>query len=174
MSPIPSLETPPLSAAPGLPPAWGASANVYGGVVNLGNGNLTLQVPLVGWENGISFSLVFNSQANPSQPSPIAPKWTHNWNVFVEVSADLRQAIVQGGDGSRWVYRDTDLDGVYTPPAGTFDRLMREADGRYVLIRKGSGMRWLFGASGTIRRLEQVVDAYGRATSLVYGEGRLT
>ncbi len=62
--------TPPLAPAPGLPPAWGASASVYGGVVNLGNGNLCLQVPLVGWANGVSFSLVFNSQANPSQPSP--------------------------------------------------------------------------------------------------------
>jgi hypothetical protein len=59
-------EIPPLASAPGLPPAWGASASVYGGVVNLGNGNLCLQVPIVGWANGVSFTLVFNSQANPS------------------------------------------------------------------------------------------------------------
>jgi hypothetical protein len=87
-------ETPPLAPAPGLPPAWGASASVYGGVVNLGNGNLCLQVPLVGWANGVSFTLVFNSQANPSQPSPIAPKWTHNWHVFLELSDDADLLIV--------------------------------------------------------------------------------
>ena len=92
---ISPTETPPLAPAPGLPPAWGASASVYGGVVNLGNGNLCLQVPL--GTAGVGFSLVFNSQANPSQPSPIAPKWTHSWNVFVEVSSDSKRATVQEG-----------------------------------------------------------------------------
>jgi hypothetical protein len=91
-------------------------------VVNLGNGNLCLQVPLVGWANGVSFTLVFNSQANPSQPSPIAPKWTHNWHVFLELSADRKQATLQEGDGSRWVYTDPEGDGVFTPPAWTFGR----------------------------------------------------
>jgi hypothetical protein len=74
-------EIPPLASAPGLPPAWGASASVYGGVVNLGNGNLCLQVPIVGWANGVSFTLVFNSQANPSQPSPIATKGMHSSEI---------------------------------------------------------------------------------------------
>ncbi len=166
-------ETTPLAPAPGLPPAWGASASVYGGVVNLGNGNLCLQVPLVGWANRVSFSLVFNSQADPSQPSPIAPKWTHNWNVFLQLSADGKQAILQEGDGSRWVYRDDDLDGVFTPPTGVFDRLVRESDGRYVLERKGSEERWEFAASGTVRPLERVVDRYGRAIVLSYANGQL-
>ena len=109
---------PPLAPAPGLPPAWGASASVYGGVVNLGNGNLCLQIPIVGWANGLSFTLVFNSQADPSQPSPIAPKWTHSWNVFVEVSSDGKRATLQEGDGSRWVYNNPDGDGVFTPRRG--------------------------------------------------------
>ena len=68
---------------------------VYGGVVNLGNGNLTLQLPLVGWAEGVGFTLVFNSQANPSQPSPIAPKWTHNWHVFLTLNSSQTQAILQ-------------------------------------------------------------------------------
>jgi len=71
-------EQPPLPPAPGFAPAWGATAGVYGGSVNLGNGNLTLQLPLTGWADGVSFVLYFNSQANPNDPSPIAPKWTHN------------------------------------------------------------------------------------------------
>jgi YD repeat-containing protein len=166
-------EIPPLASAPGLPPAWGASASVYGGVVNLGNGNLCLQVPIVGWANGVSFTLVFNSQANPSQPSPIAPKWTHSWNVFLEVSSDNKRATLQEGDGSRWVYRDDDLDGVFVPPTGVFDCLVRESDGRYVLTRKGSEERWEFGASGTPRRLERVVDRYGREIRLSYASGQL-
>jgi len=126
---------PPLAPAPGLPPAWGASANVYGGVVNLGNGNLCLQIPIVGWANGLSFTLAFNSQANPSQPSPIAPKWTHSWNVFLELSADGKRATLQEGDGSRWIYRDDDLDGVFTSPTGVFDRLVRESNGGMVAVR---------------------------------------
>ncbi len=116
------LEIPPVAPAPGLPPAWGASAGVYGGVVNLGNGNLCLQLPLVGWANGVSLSLVFNSQANPSQPSPIAPKWTHSWHVFLTLNSSQTQATLQEGDGSRWVYNDPDGDGVFTPPTGVFDR----------------------------------------------------
>ena len=169
---ISPMEVPPLAPAPGLPPAWGASASVYGGVVNLGNGNLCLQVPL--GTAGVGFSLVFNSQANPSQPSPIAPKWTHSWNVFVEVSSDSKRATVQEGDGSRWVYRDDDLDGVFVAPQGVFDRLVRESDGRYVLVRKGSEERWVFAPSGALRRLERVEDKYGRSTVLSYdGNGRL-
>jgi hypothetical protein len=146
---------------------------VYGGVVNLGNGNLCLQVPIVGWANGVSFTLVFNSQANPSQPSPIAPKWTHSWNVFLEVSSNNKRATLQEGDGSRWVYRDDDLDGVFVSPTGVFDRLVRPSDGRYVLMRKGSEERWEFGASGTPRRLERVVDRYGRAIELSYANSQL-
>ncbi|GIV12286.1 MAG: hypothetical protein KatS3mg021_0568 [Fimbriimonadales bacterium] len=167
------VDKPPLAPAPGLPPVWGVSASVYGGVVNLGNGNLCLQIPLVGWANGVSFSLVFNSQANPSQPSPIAPKWTHNWHVFLQVSSDGKQATLQEGDGSRWVFRDTDLDGVFTPPTGVFDRLVRQNDGRYVLERKGSEERWEFAVSGSVRLLERVVDRYGRAIALGYANGRL-
>ncbi|GIV07713.1 MAG: hypothetical protein KatS3mg017_0915 [Fimbriimonadales bacterium] len=155
-------ETPPVAPAPGLPPAWGASASVYGGVVNLGNGNLCLQIPLTGWANGVSFSLVFNSQANPSQPSPIAPKWTHNWHVLLTLSSDQKQATLQEGDG------------VVTAPRGVFDRLTRQADGRYLLVRKGSEERWLFAASGASRRLEQVVDRYGQTVQLVYTGGQLT
>ena len=101
-------EQPPVAPAPGLPPAWGASAGVYGGVVNLGNGNLTLQLPLVGWADGVGCVLFFNSQANPSQPSPIAPKWTHNWHVSLTLNSSQTQAILQEGDGSRWVYTDAD------------------------------------------------------------------
>jgi hypothetical protein len=39
VSQLQSVDSPPLPSAPGLPPAWGASASVYGGTVNLGNGN---------------------------------------------------------------------------------------------------------------------------------------
>jgi len=138
----------------------------------LGNGNLCLQVPL--GTAGVGFSLVFNSQANPSQPSPIAPKWTHSWNVFVEVSSDSKRATVQEGDGSRWIYRDDDVDGMFVAPRGVFDRLVRGSDGRYVLVRKGSEERWVFAVSGALRRLERVEDKYGRAIVLSYdGNGRL-
>lgn len=111
-------EIPPVAPAPGPPPAWGASASVYGGVVNLGNGNLTLQVPLVGWANGVSFVLFFNSQANAGDPSPVAPKWTHNWYVTLTLNSNQTQATLREGDGSRWFYTDTDRDGVFTSPVG--------------------------------------------------------
>ena len=166
-------EQPPVAPAPGLPPAWGASAGVYGGVVNLGNGNLTLQLPLVGWSEGVGFTLVFNSQANPSQPSPIAPKWTHNWHVSLTLNSSQTQAILQEGDGSRWVYTDADGDGVFAPPTGLFDRLVRQSDGRYVLTRHGSEEQWVFGSSGNPRVLEQVVDKYGQAITLSYVNGQL-
>jgi hypothetical protein len=39
VSQLQSVDSPPLPSAPGLSPAWGASASVYGGTVNLGNGN---------------------------------------------------------------------------------------------------------------------------------------
>ncbi|GIV10110.1 MAG: hypothetical protein KatS3mg019_2201 [Fimbriimonadales bacterium] len=170
-------EIPPITPAPGLPPAWGASAGVYGGVVNLGNGNLCLQIPLTGWANGVSFSLVFNSQANPSQPSPIAPKWTHNWHVFLTLSSTQRQATVQEGDGSRWVYNDPDGDGVFTAPTGVFDRLVRQSDGRYVLTRRGSEERWVFASQNNAQGmcvLERVEDKYARAVVLSYVNGRLS
>lgn len=170
-------ETPPVAPAPGLPPAWGASAGVYGGVVNLGNGNLCLQLPLVGWANGVSLSLVFNSQANPSQPSPIAPKWTHSWHVFLTLNSPQTQATLQEGDGSRWVYNDPDGDGVFTPPTGVFDRLVRQSDGRYVLTRRGSEERWVFASQNNaqgVRVLERVEDQYARAVVLSYVNGQLS
>jgi YD repeat-containing protein len=146
-------------------------------VVNLGNGNLCLQIPLTGWANGVSFSLVFNSQANPSQPSPIAPKWTHNWHVFLTLSSTQRQATVQEGDGSRWVYNDPDGDGVFTAPTGVFDRLVRQSDGRYVLTRRGSEERWVFASQNNAQGmcvLERVEDKYARAVVLSYVNGRLS
>lgn len=172
-------EIPPLAPAPGLPPAWGASASVYGGVVNLGNGNLTLQVPLVGWANGVSFVLFFNSQANAADPSPVAPKWTHNWYVTLTLNPNQTQATLREGDGSRWIYTDTDRDGVFTSPAGVFDRLVRRSDGRYVLTRKGSEEHWVFSLRQQeqgvdVRRLEQVIDRYGNAIQLLYMGEQLT
>jgi len=170
VSQLQSVDSPPLPSAPGLPPAWGACASVYGGTVNLGNGNLCLQVPL--GTAGVGFSLVFNAQANPSQPSPIAPKWTHSWNVFLQVSPNGNQATLQEGDGSRWVYREQ--NGAFVAPTGVSDRLVRESSGRYVLVRKGSEERWVFAASGALRRLERVEDKYGCAIVLSYDDnGRL-
>ncbi len=165
-------ETPPLAPAPGLPPAWGASAGVYGGVVNLGNGNLTLQLPL--GTGGLPFVLIFNSQASSSPTSPIAPKWTHNWNVFLVLNSTQTQAVLHEGDGSRWVFTDPDGDGLFAPPTGRSERLERLSDGRYQLRHHSNEARWLFSSAGTTRWLVSIEDAYGRKTELMYTNGRLS
>ncbi|MDW8052689.1 MAG: hypothetical protein RMJ83_09465 [Armatimonadota bacterium] len=172
--PTPHRERPPLPAAPGFAPKWGASANVYSGAVNLGNGNLTLTLSVVSWTKGVSFVLYFNSQANPSQASPIAPKWTHNWNVFLTLDNSQTQAVLQEGDGSRWTYTDPDGDGVFTSPTGVFDRLVRRSNGQYVLparATKNSGCSAAVGqrahcsrsSIGTARQLHLAISVVASA-----------
>jgi|GEM_PF-3910437 len=151
----------------GMPRPWQASDPVapFTGV-NLGNGNLYTAVPVVSWDT-VSFSMYHNS-LEASGVETLSAGWSHSYSARLDIAGD--QVTYTADDGGKVLF------------AGEFDegvdnRIYRltlhvEHHGEYdIWVLTDDAMNTMtFSADG---KLQQVADAGGNVTKLIYGAGRI-
>jgi RHS repeat-associated protein len=102
----------------------------------------------------------------------LGPKWTHDWNGYLQVGATLATYVVEGG-GARNYSGYNPATQTFAPNQYDQTVLRQSGPGRYE-ITWPDGSRKIFshsGSSGTL--LSQVVDPAGNAVTLTYDGDRL-
>ena len=165
-----SIVQPATSLASGSPFPWEAKISMAtaSGVgapqaTNTRNGNTQTSVPLVGWtQNGglpIALALVHNSQS--TQNTTLGPKWTHSYDLYGLVDGSGNFTIHWGDD---LAYKFTLSSGVYSPPTGLYDSLVKNVDGTFTLTTK-SQIQYHFNLS---QRCDTIRDENGNQITLGY------
>ncbi|WP_214659220.1 RHS repeat-associated core domain-containing protein [Candidatus Formimonas warabiya] len=93
--------------------------------------------------------------------------WTYNYNSYLIDNQD-NSVTVYYGDGHSAVFPWQ--NGVYTHPAGCFEKLQKNADNTYTLTFKDQ-LKHLFDSNG---RLIQIIDKNDNITQLAYSNSLLT
>jgi YD repeat-containing protein len=155
-----------LTAAPGPAHPWQGGQSVYSGSFNPATGNAHFRGPVCGWGGtggGLAFGLFYSSQS--ARSTSVGPKWSHSfsWRVM-----GASPATVIAGDGTETIY--TLSGSSYIAPVGTYDTLVKNANGTWMLTQK-MGTIVNFRSDGT---LGSIVDTHGNTTTCVYTGSNLT
>ena len=116
-------------------------------------------------------------QSSVHVDGPIGSGWSSNLAARIHYAAYLfaapstyqYEAVLTMPDGARYRFVDSG-DGTFTPPAGRYDVLVRNADGTYDLTLQRSSSVYHFGADGSLASIE---DDYGNAIAFTYSGGEL-
>lgn len=134
----------------------GGSGFGGGSALNTNTGNRHARYPIVQWsargDTAVNFTLHHNSIGAYS--FDLGKGWSHSYDVKVTHTPGS-SAIIRYGHGLEHPY--TESGGVFTPPAGVYDNLVKNLNGTWTLTRKSRSVLE-FNANG---RLTQVKDAHG-------------
>ncbi len=127
-----------------------------GSALNTNTGNRHANYPIVRWsargDTAVNFTLHHNSIGAYS--FDLGKGWSHSYDVKVTHTPGS-SAIIRYGHGLEHPY--TESGGVFTPPAGVYDNLVKNSNGTWTLTSKFRSVLE-FNANG---RLTQVKDAHG-------------
>lgn len=133
-----------------------------------------MQVPTAGM-----YAITVSRRYDSSQPAdgPLGVGWSSSLTARLYYAAYLLavpntysyEADVVMPDGVTYRFT-TDGSGTFTPPAGSFDTLVRNADGTYSLTLQHTRSVYRFLYDGT---LDSLIDDYGNTISYIYNAGRL-
>jgi RHS repeat-associated protein len=125
---------------------------------------------------GVHFTVRYNQrdylQTAGFASKLLGPKWTHDWNGYLQVGGAEATYVVEGG-GAR-IFRQFDpVTQTYAPNQYDQSVLRRSGQGRYVITWPDGSTRIFSrsGSSGTL--LTQVADPAGNAVTLTYDGDRL-
>jgi RHS repeat-associated protein len=147
--------------------------------INVATGNKYEEVlDLSVWIPGIplEFRRSYNSQSNDDGTGPLGYKWTHNYELSVEViqASGPRKVKIWDWDGRALYFteRSSGSEIIYYGESGVKDRLKQViATGEYFLRRKEGNLTYQFGSDG---KLEEISDPNGNTLTLTYTSGLLT
>ncbi len=127
------------------------------------NGNKNRSIPIVGCtaKGGlpVSLNLVHNSLSTKNDV--LGNKWTHSYDVTGSTDGSGNVSIHFGDDSTfTWALSG----GVYIPPLGHYDNLVKNMDNTYTLTWKNQ-TKWNF---TTALRLSAIVDENGNTITLGY------
>ncbi|MDX2032730.1 MAG: RHS repeat-associated core domain-containing protein [Blastocatellia bacterium] len=147
----------------------GSSVGLPRWSVNLANYNLIVQdTDFVYGGRGPSVGLTRTYNADASFESVFGRSWTFNYNIHLVFEPRGMVTVVrEGGKKDSFSPRG---DGTHTPPRWTHDRLIKNPDGTYRLIRKRSRATQHFNAQG---RLVRITDRNDNSVTLQYQGDRL-
>ncbi|MBI4493761.1 MAG: RHS repeat protein, partial [Chloroflexi bacterium] len=115
----------------------------------------------------VVFARTYNS--NDSRVGPLGPGWTHNYAArLTRPDGTTSDVVVVGPQGRSDHY--TLVDGVYTPPAGTYTTLRRNPNDTWTVSHRDQST-WTFDSGG---KLTGVTDRYGNQSTLTYTGSQLT
>jgi YD repeat-containing protein len=150
-----------------LDSVFGSPANTKfaGRGVNTSTGNYTLQstdLTLPGIGAPFIFERTYNSQAASAENAvdgPLGYGWTHTFNLYIDVDANL-DAIVHRGDGHSEVYKN-EGSGAYIGQYGIYNALTQAGDSTFTLYDHGTVYQF-----DSDNRLISVTDPNGNPISL--------
>ncbi len=141
-----------------------ANTNVNAGsAANIKSGNLYDSFDVGG------LTLSYNSMGG-TDTAPVAPKWTHNYNVTLTVNyADNATLVLKAADGNVIYFRLS--AGVYYPEprSGDTSQIVKNSNGTYTRTMK-NGTVYQFNTDGY---LTSITDRNGSTTTLTYISGYL-
>ena len=148
-------------------PANVATGNKYEEVLDLSVS--TPGIPL-------EFRRSYNSQSNDDGTGPLGYRWTHNFDLSVEViqASSPKKVRVWDSDGRALYFteRSSGSEIIYYGESGVKDRLKEVvSSGEYFLRRKEGNLTYRFGSDG---KLLEISDPNGNTLTLTYTGGLLT
>ena len=149
------------STGPGNPQA------TYAEPVSTGNGNYFYQHSDFSIaDRGIPLLFARSYNALGTYSGPMGSNWTHSYNVLLTDA--VSSVLIQLGDGHTENYVLS--AGVYVPPPGVYNTLVKNTDGTYLLTQKDL-TRYNFSSVG---KLSSVADKDGNQVLFSYdGNGNL-
>ena len=149
-------------------PANVATGNKFEEVLDLSISS-TPDIPL-------EFRRSYNSQSNDDGTGPLGYRWTHNYELSVEViqASGPRKVRIWDWDGRALYFREQSSGSeiIYYGESGVKDRLKEVvSSGEYFLRRKEGNLAYKFGSDG---KLNEISDPNGNTLTLTYTGGFLT
>jgi len=149
-------------------PANVATGNKYESILDL-----SLSTPGIPLE----FRRAYNSQSSDDGTGPLGYRWTHNFNLKVEViqTSSPKKVKVWDSDGRALYFteRSSGSEIIFYGESGVKDRLKQViSTGDYFLRRKEGNLTYRFGSSDG--KLLEISDPNGNTLSLSYTGGLLT
>ena len=115
------------------------------------------------------FTRAYNS--GDTRVGVLGPGWTHSYEIRLVDPGEWNGALLLVGSQGRADRYTRNADGSYTPPAGSYTALVKNADNSYTATHK-DGTVWSFDSAG---RLSGIADRYGNRSTLTYNaDGQLT
>ncbi|MCK6466045.1 MAG: DUF6531 domain-containing protein, partial [Phycisphaerae bacterium] len=162
-----SSSPPDPAAVTGAPWPWQAYDPVGPwSVVNLANGNLHTVIPIAAWP-GVQFNLYHNSLGSHELASLGGRGWLHSYSAHLDIDGD--DVIYIADDGREVPFTlvsGEDENEVYRMKIELVDD-----DPDYYVVTDAAQNTMTFNLSGV---LQELADASGNTTTLVYDTGRLS
>jgi RHS repeat-associated protein len=124
----------------------------------------------------LEFRRSYNSQSEDDGSGPLGYRWTHNFNLNVEViqASGPRKVKIWDSDGRALYFteRSSGSEIIYYGESGVKDRLKEVvSSGHYFFSRKEGNLTYEFGSDG---KLLGISDPNGNTLTLTYTSGLLT
>lgn len=101
--------------------------------------------------------------ADDSSSGMFGNSWHFRYEVFVQENPDTSISLFRGS--GKYDIFTSQGGGAYAPPAGTFDKLQKNADGTYTLLIKNTKETYSFGTDGY---LNSILDKNGNKIEVLW------
>ena len=126
----------------------------------------------------LEFRRAYNNQSNDDGTGPLGYRWTHNFNLRVEVvETSPKKVKIWDSDGRALYFteRSSGSEIIFYGESGIKDRLKQVvSSGQYYLRRKGGNLTYTFSSESSGGKLLEISDPNGNTLALTYTNGLLT